>query len=125
MGKAMRATSLNREAAVIKGVNVEGVYKMTFGLSGALAAAAGAILGSIYTIAPDMGLLPLLKGICVVIVGGLGNVLAAVVAGSLVGISEAMGAAYISPTYRDLYAFLILIAILLLRPRGLFAGWIR
>jgi branched-chain amino acid transport system permease protein len=125
MGKAMRATSLNREAAVIKGINIDRVYMVTFTLAGALAAAAGGILGSIYSVAPDMGLLPLLKSIAVIIVGGLGNIPAAMVGGCLIGLSEALGAAYLSANLRDIYCFVILALVLLVRPQGLLSGWRR
>jgi branched-chain amino acid transport system permease protein len=125
MGKAMRATSLNREAAVIKGINIDRVYMVTFTLAGALAAAAGGILGSIYSVAPDMGLLPLLKSIAVIIVGGLGNIPAAMVGGCLIGLSEALGAAYLSANLRDIYCFVILVVVLLVRPQGLLYGWRR
>ena len=125
MGKAMRATSINREAAIIKGIDIDRVYTVTFALAGALAAAAGGILGAIYSVAPDMGLLPLLKSIAVIIVGGLGNIPAAVVGGCLIGLSEALGAAYLSANYRDIYCFVILALVLLVRPQGLLSGWKR
>jgi len=125
MGKAMRATSLNREAALIKGIDIDKVYMVTFTLAGALAAAAGGILGSIYSVGPDMGLLPLLKSISVIIVGGLGNIPAAVAGGCLIGLSEALGAAYLSANYRDIYCFVILALVLLVRPQGLLSGWKR
>lgn len=125
MGKAMRATSLNSEAALIKGIDIDKVYMVTFTLAGALAAGAGGILGSIYSVAPDMGLLPLLKSIAVIIVGGLGNIPAAVAGGCLIGLSEAFGAAYFSANYRDVYCFVILAIVLLVRPHGLLSGWKR
>jgi len=125
MGKAMRATSLNREAAVIKGIDIDKVYMVTFTLAGALAAAAGGILGATYSVAPDMGLLPLLKSISVIIVGGLGNIPAAVAGGCLIGLSEALGAAYISTNLRDIYCFVVLVIVLLVRPQGLLSGWKR
>lgn len=125
MGKAMRATSINREAALIKGIDIDKVYMVTFTLAGALAASAGGILGSIYSVAPDMGLLPLLKSIAVIIVGGLGNIPGAVVGGCIIGLSEALGAAYFSANYRDIYCFVILVAVLLIRPQGLLSGWKR
>lgn len=125
IGKAMRATALNEEAAEIRGVNIEHVHMTTFAIGGALAGAAGAIVGTIYSIHPAMGLLPVLKAFSVVIVGGLGSVPGALLGGFLIGPVESFGATFGPTEYRHAYAFLALILVLLVRPQGILRGWER
>lgn len=122
IGKAMRATALNREAAEIRGVNIDHVHMATFAIGGALAGAAGAIVGTIYSIHPAMGLLPVLKAFSVVIVGGLGSVRGAVVASLLIGIVQAMTVLVLPPFMAEIIALGVLIVVLLVKPEGLFAG---
>lgn len=127
IGKAMRATSQNPEAAVIRGIDTDRVYVTTFAISGALAAAAGVVYGTLFQVSPTMGLLPLLKAFAAVIIGGLGSVTGALLGGLLIGVVEAMGAGLVpgGSGYRDAFAFVLLIVVLLVRPRGLLGGWQR
>lgn len=125
LGKAMRATSQNKTAARIRGINIDKVYMTTFFIGGALAAAAGTTAGAIFTIYPTMGLLPTLKAFAIVILGGMGKVPGAIVGGAIIGIAESLGSAYLMSEYRHAYAFLILIIILLIRPQGIMGGWER
>ena len=119
-GRAMRACAEDRDAAALMGIPVALVIAGTFALGGALAATAGGLLASLFAIQPFLGSQYLLKGFAVALVGGLGNVEGAVIAAVLVGLTETMGSGYLATEWRDAYTFTLLIAILLVRPRGLF-----
>lgn len=120
LGKAMRATAQNREAAAIMGVKLDRIYSLTFGLGCALAAAAGGLIGAIFVIHPNMGFMPQLKGFVVVILGGMGSIWGAIAGGLILGVTESLGGGYVSSQYTDAFAFIILILVLLLKPSGLF-----
>jgi branched-chain amino acid transport system permease protein len=119
-GKAIVATSQNPRGAALVGVDLSSVYMATMAISSGLAAAAGALLAPIFYVFPTMGSTPLLKAFVIVVLGGMGNVQGAVVGGFLVGIAESLGGAYISSAYKNVFAFIILIGVLLIRPQGLF-----
>lgn len=119
-GKAIVATSQNPRGAALVGVDLSRVYMATMAFSSGLAAAAGALLAPIFYVFPTMGSTPLLKAFVIVVLGGMGNVQGAVVGGFLVGIAESLGGAYISSAYKNVFAFIILIGVLLIRPQGLF-----
>ncbi|MGH7335778.1 MAG: branched-chain amino acid ABC transporter permease [Candidatus Rokuibacteriota bacterium] len=119
-GKAMRAMSQNREACAVVGVDVQKVALLTFGLSAALAAAAAVLVSPLFNIFPDMGAGLTLKAFAAVVAGGLGYVNGAIAASFLIGVSEALAGSYVSYAYKDAIAFLIMIAVLLWRPQGLF-----
>jgi branched-chain amino acid transport system permease protein len=123
IGLALRAVSFNFETAALMGINVNTVVTATFMLGSALAAAAGTMVGLRNPkIDPLMGLLPGIKAFVAAVLGGIGNFPGAVAGGLLMGITETLVAAYLSSTYRDAVAFVILIAVLLLRPGGLFGA---
>jgi branched-chain amino acid transport system permease protein len=119
-GKAMRATFQDRTSAQLMGIDVNGIYRLTFVLGAGLAATTGALVGAIFIVTPGMGDLPALKAFTVVIMGGLGNFAGAVAAGLILGVVESLGAVYVSATFKDAIAFGILILILMFRPWGLF-----
>ena len=119
-GKAIVATAQNPKGAALVGIDLDHIYMATFAISSGLAAAAGALLAPLFYVFPTMGSMPLLKAFVVVVLGGMGNVQGAVVGGFLVGIAESLGGAYISSDYKNVFAFIILIGVLLLRPQGLF-----
>jgi len=122
-GRAMRAVSVDAPAASLMGVNVDRVIAGTFMLGSALAAAAGILVGlSNPKIDPLMGLLPGLKAFVAAVLGGIGSIPGAMVGGLLLGVIETLVSAYLSSTYRDAIAFVILIAILIYRPTGLFGS---
>jgi branched-chain amino acid transport system permease protein len=121
LGKAMRATFQDTDTAALMGVNIRGVYTATFALGSALAAAAGALLGPVFLVAPSMGDIASLKAFAIVILGGLGNITGATIGGFILALVEEIGAGYISSGYRDAMGFLIIIAVLLFKPTGLFA----
>jgi len=121
LGRAMRATFQDRETAALMGVSIERIHTVSFAFGAGLAAAAGALLGPVFLLYPSMGDLASLKAFSVVILGGLGNFGGAAVGGVVLGIAEELGAGYISSGYRDAVGFLMIVAVLLLRPSGLFA----
>ncbi len=119
-GRALRAVSFDAPAAALMGVSVDRVIQGTFVLGSVLAAAAGILVGlSNPKIEPLMGLLPGLKAFVAAVLGGIGSIPGAVVGGLLLGVIETLVAGYLSSTYRDAIAFLILVLILLVRPAGL------
>ena len=119
-GRAMRALSQNREACAVVGVDVQRVALITFALSAALAAAAAVLVSPLFNIFPDMGTGLTLKAFAAVVAGGFGYVNGAIAASFLIGITEALAGSYLSSAYKDAFAFLIMIAVLLWRPQGLF-----
>jgi branched-chain amino acid transport system permease protein len=121
LGRAMRATFQDSDTAALMGVNVRGIYTVTFAMGSALAAAAGALLGPVFLVTPTMGDLAALKAFAIVILGGLGNITGAAIGGFILAFVEEIGAGYISSGYRDAMGFLIIIVVLLFKPTGLFA----
>jgi branched-chain amino acid transport system permease protein len=121
MGRAIRATAENHETAALLGVDVNRVVLVTFIIGSGIAGVAGVLDGiKNSNISPFMGLGAAVKGLIVMLLGGLGNVPGAMVAGLLLGMIEILSSAYIGTTQRDLFSFVILILILLWRPTGLF-----
>ena len=120
VGKAMRAVSHSHTAAALMGISVDRIITFTFVLGSALAAAAG-VLVAIQNpkIDPLMGIMPGLKAFVAAVLGGIGNIPGAVIGGLVMGIAEVMVVGYLSPTWRDAIAFVLLIAILLFRPSGI------
>jgi branched-chain amino acid transport system permease protein len=121
LGKAMRATFQDQDTASLMGVNIQFVYMATFAMGSSLAAAAGALLGPVYVISPQMGNLASLKAFAIVILGGLGSIGGATIGGFVLAFAEELGAGYISSGYRDAMGFLLIIAVLLFKPTGLLA----
>ena len=121
VGKALRAVSYSHTASYLVGIPVNQVISLTFVFGSVLAAAAGILVGlNNPRIDPLMGLLPGLKAFVAAVLGGIGSIPGALVGGLLMGISETFVAGYISSTYRNALAFVLLILILLIRPSGLF-----
>ncbi len=121
-GKAMLATSFNRTAAELVGINTSWVLFMSFAMSAALGALGGILVTPITMTSYDVGIMLGLKGFVAAVVGGLGNGLGAVLGGLLVGVLEAMGAGYVSSAYKDAMPFVLILFILFFMPRGLFGG---
>jgi len=122
LGKALLATAANRRAARLVGINVTVILALAFGVSAAIGAIAGVVVTPITLTRYDVGTLFALKGFAAAMVGGMGNPLGAVVGGVLIGLLEAFGAGYISSTYKDAVAFIVILLVLLFMPRGLFGG---
>ena len=120
IGLAVRAVAQNKDIAYLMGINVPVFISLIFGLACALAAAAGVLIGPLQSVQVEMGYLMLMKAFAAAVVGGFGSLPGALLGGILVGIFENLGAAYISPSHKDIYAFLLLILVLMIRPSGLF-----
>jgi branched-chain amino acid transport system permease protein len=120
LGKAMRAVSIDREAAAMMGVNVDQVIIFTFFVGSALAGAAGVLTGMVFTrVWHFMGFTAGLKGFTAAVLGGIGNIPGAMLGGFILGITESFAVGFFSSTYKDVVAFVVLIIVLLIRPRGL------
>ena len=124
-GEALNAVSQSRESAAIVGINDQRFYMLAFGLGGALAGGAGALVGPIYSLSPSMGLMPDTQAFAIVILGGMGSVAGSILAGLLIGVSESMFVALFpdpsrSLTYAQAFSLLILMVVLLVRPTGFF-----
>jgi branched-chain amino acid transport system permease protein len=121
-GKAMRATSFDREAAEMMGISVDRVISFTFFVGSALAAAGGVMFGIVFgQIYSLMGFIAGLKGFTAAVVGGIGSIPGAMLGGFLIGLTEAFATGYLpgGSTYANLYVFAFLIAMFLIRPSGL------
>jgi branched-chain amino acid transport system permease protein len=125
MGRAVRAVSQDRAAAEIFGVDIDRTSMLAFGVGAALAGAAGALIGPVFNVTPPMGVIPSIKAYIVVVLGGLGSIPGALVGALILGQVESFATVLIPDTtralaYKDAYGLIVLIAILLLRPQGLF-----
>ncbi|HEU5478271.1 MAG TPA: branched-chain amino acid ABC transporter permease [Candidatus Tumulicola sp.] len=120
LGKAMRATSFDREAAAMMGIDVDRVIVATFFIGSALAGAAGVFNGIAYQqVWPYMGFQAGLYAFIAAVVGGIGNLPGAVLGGLLIGLAQAFSIGYLSSTFSDAIVFAILIAVMIVRPSGL------
>lgn len=128
LGRAMRAIAQNREVASLMGVDVNTVIAATFAIGSALAAVAGMLVGTYYGLAHyAMGFMLGLKAFTAAVLGGIGNIPGAMLGGLLLGVIESLGAGYIGDltggflgsNYQDIFAFLVLISVLIFRPAGL------
>jgi branched-chain amino acid transport system permease protein len=124
-GTALRATSQDRNAAMVVGIPVERVDMASFAIGTALAALGGALVGPLFLIFPLMGDAPMVKGLAGILLGGMGSVPGAVVGGMIIGIAESVSTLFLPTDYRDSIAFAIMVLILLVRPRGLFGLRVR
>jgi branched-chain amino acid transport system permease protein len=93
---------------------------LAFGVGVALAAAAGALLAPDFLVYPENGAISTFKGFEIIVIGGLGSLMGSVVGGLLLGLIEALGSVFLSPGYKDLYGFVLLLGLLAFRPTGLF-----
>jgi branched-chain amino acid transport system permease protein len=128
LGTAMRATAQNREVAGLMGVNINTVITAAFLIGSALAAIAGAMVTTYYGVAQyTMGFMLGLKAFTAAVLGGIGNLSGAMLGGLLLGVIEALGSGYIGDLtggflgshYQDVFAFIVLVAVLIFRPKGL------
>lgn len=120
LGKAVLATSHNRLAAKLVGIDTHAVLLVAFGLAAALGSVAGIVITPITMTAYDAGVMLGLKGFVAAVLGGLGSFSGAVAGGLLLGVLEALGAGYVSSAYKDAIPFLLIFVILFFMPRGLF-----
>ena len=122
MGKAMRACAYNLRAARLVGIAASRMVQLSFALSALLGAGAGILIAPLTLGVYDMGTMLGLKGFAAAIIGGLGSLLGGVLGGLLLGLAESFTSGLISSGYRDAVAFLLLLVVLFLRPRGLLGG---
>ena len=119
-GKAIRATADDWQAALLTGIDIRRAYLLAFAIGTALAGAAGTLVSVGYSISPSIGLEWTLKALIVVILAGLGSMIGTFVGGLVLGLAEAVSAAAFGGPYREVVGLVIFVAVLLLRPRGLF-----
>jgi len=121
-GMALRATAQDNEAAILMGIPFRRIYTITFGLSASLAAVAGSALAPIFSVNPWMGMVPLIKALIVVILGGLGSFSGSILGGFILGVCESYSVLFLSSGWKDLVSFFLLIIILVIKPSGLFGA---
>jgi len=119
IGLAMRAVAHNKDIAYLSGVNVPLMISMIFAIGCALGGAAGVLIGPINYVQVQMGLSILVKAFAAAVIGGFGSLPGAVIGGLIVGVVESLGAGFVSGTYKDVYAFILLIAVLMIKPSGI------
>lgn len=124
-GATIIAMAQNRDGAALVGIDPNRVAMLTFAISGVLAAVAAALYAPINLVYPGMGNLVITKAFVIIVLGGMGSVPGAIVGGLIIGFAEAFGAFYISTDYKDIIAFVLLVAILSIRPEGLFTKGVR
>ena len=122
MGKAMRATADNMELALVSGIDTERVIILTWGIGGALAAAGGILYGIDVVLHPYMGWNFLIPLFAATILGTIGNMWGALVGGLVIGVVQQVSTAFLLSTYKPAVAFMVMILILLIRPKGIFGG---
>jgi branched-chain amino acid transport system permease protein len=119
-GAAIRATAQDPEGALLVGIDTSRVAMITFAISAAMAAVAGVLIAPISLVYPAMGALVTLKAFVIVVLGGMGSVTGALIGGYLLALAESLGGTYVSATYQDLVAFVVLSLVFTFRPAGLF-----
>jgi branched-chain amino acid transport system permease protein len=119
-GKAMRACAYNAYVASLVGIDVKIMVLLSFIISSAIGSMAGIIIAPLTMTSYDVGIMLGLKGFCAVIIGGMSSGLGTVLGGLLLGLLESLGAGYLSASYKDAIAFIVLLLILFFRPEGLF-----
>ena len=125
MGKAMRAVSEDKDAALLMGINTNRTISMTFAIGSALAAIAGVLLCSAYPVLiPTTGSMPGIKAFTAAVFGGIGSIPGAMIGGILLGVIEILGRAYISTQLSDAIVFGVLIVVLLVKPAGLLGKYV-
>lgn len=121
LGSTIIAMAQNRDGASLVGIDANKVSMLTFAISGVLAAVAATLYAPINLVYPAMGHLVITKAFVIIILGGMGSVPGAIVGGLIIGFAESFGAFYVSTDYKDIIAFVLLVAILSFRPQGLFS----
>ena len=119
-GRAMRAVSMDRKGAAISGIEPDRINMITWGISGALGALGGVFFASYTQLSPSMWVAPLIIAVAVVIVGGIGSIVGTLIVAHIIGFMEVIVVAVIAPELRGVFTMLLIIAVLILRPHGLF-----
>jgi len=119
IGKQIRAIAQDRMAAQLVGINLNKLYTLSFGIGSALVAIAGALILPIYYVFPSVGSYFVLTAFVVVVLGGLGNTMGAILGGFIIGVADSLSGYYIDPSLKELVYFIIFLVVLLIRPSGL------
>lgn len=122
VGRAFRATFQNRDAAQLVGINIENIYTLSSVIGTIMATLAGTLLGLVYSIDPNMGLKAISVAWAVVVSGGMGSFTGAITIGYFLGLVESLGGGYISSEYKDAFAFIMLVLVLIFKPHGIFTS---
>jgi len=122
IGRAIRAVSQNKEAALLLGIDVDKIYLITFAIGTGLAAIGGGFYGCIYAINPWAGVSLTPLSFIIVVLGSTGSILGSFIGGIIIEVAESLSSLFISPAYTRVISFLIFIIILLIKPEGLFGG---
>jgi branched-chain amino acid transport system permease protein len=122
-GRAIQAISMDKEAAMLKGINVDWLYALTFAIGGICAGVAGALISNFYPISPHAGAVFVLIAFTCVALGGFGSIEGAFLAGIIIGVAQALGGYLIAPAFEYAIIYLTYIVIVLIQPKGLFKGW--
>jgi branched-chain amino acid transport system permease protein len=120
MGKAIRVTAIDREAAALSGINVEWVDLLAFSIGGMLAGLGGPLLGMLSFVSPGTGIGITVKAFILTVLAGVGSIPGLIVAGMILGVGEALTVTFVSSSFRELFGFSLFLVILLVRPSGLF-----
>ena len=121
IGSTIEAMAQNRDGASLVGIDVNRVAMLTFAVASILASAAASLAGPIFLVYPGMGSLIIMKAFVIIVIGGMGSIPGAVLGSFILGLTESLGATYLSSNYKDVVAFAILVLILSIKPSGLFA----
>ena len=119
-GRAMQAVSMDAKGAAISGIDPDRINMITWGISGTLGATAGVFFASYTQLSPSMWVAPLIIAVAVVIVGGIGSIIGTLIVAHIIGFMEIIAVAWIAPELRGVFTMLLIISVLIIRPRGLF-----
>jgi branched-chain amino acid transport system permease protein len=119
MGKQIRAIAQDRMAAKLVGINLNRIYMLTFGIGTALVGIAGGLILPVYYVFPSVGVYFVLTAFVVVVLGGMGNMVGALLGGFIIGITDSLSGYYIDPSLKEVISFVIFLIVLLIRPSGL------
>jgi branched-chain amino acid transport system permease protein len=120
-GKAIRATSVEKEGAILVGINSQRIHYLTFGIGSACVGAAGAAVLPFFYCSPNVGYAFVIPAFVVVVLGGMGNFWATLVGGLIVGVAESLGAIFVPGSLKQMVMFIIFVLVLFFKPRGLFS----
>jgi len=120
IGKAVRVTAIDRDAASLAGINVERIDLLAFSIGGLLAGLGGPMLGMLSFVTPETGMVITIKAFILTVLAGVGSIPGLIVAGMILGVGEAMTVTFVSSSYKELFGFALFLFILLVRPSGLF-----
>ncbi len=119
IGKQIRAIAQDRMAAKLMGINLNRIYMLTFGIGTALVGIAGGLILPVYYVFPSVGVYFVLTAFVVVVLGGMGNMVGALLGGFIIGITDSLSGYYIDPSLKEVVSFIIFLVVLLIRPSGL------